>query len=98
MEELSIEQKAKAYDEALERARKEYKNHEAFKSFCEMLSHVFPELSESDKENKDEKIIKALTQLVNDYPSMDLFIKYDIHSYEVIAWLEKQGEQKPIDK
>ena len=47
MKELSIEQKAKAYDEALECAKKEYKSHEAFKGFCEMLVHIFPELKEN---------------------------------------------------
>jgi len=72
------------YEQALERAKKEYKNHEAFKGFCEMLVYIFPEL----KESEDERIRKALIQ----------YIKYNVsvisgwRKEELIAWLEKQKD------
>jgi len=53
----------------------------------EDLENAFPELRESD----DEKIRKALIAMVHDRD--DLWIDYDIHKEEALAWLEKQGEQ-----
>ena len=81
MKELSIEEKAKRYDEALERAR-------CYKGLEAEMSNVFPELKESDD---DEWIKIALIKIVNDhYP---LFKEID--RAKTIAWLEKQGEHKP---
>lgn len=60
----------------------------------EQAAKYFPELKES--EDADEKVRKALIKLVTNHASMDLFIEYDIHLDEVLAWLEKQGEQKPL--
>lgn len=88
MKELSTEEKAKRYDEAIERARTEYKNHEAFKGFCEMLVNIFPELAESEDERIRKSIIYALRN--GGFYNND---KMD----EAIAWLEKQGE-KPQGK
>jgi hypothetical protein len=53
----------------------------------EDLENAFPELRERD----DEKIRKALIAMVHDRD--DLWIDYDIHKEEALAWLEKQGEQ-----
>lgn len=51
-----------------------------------------------DEESKDERIrkelIKFLRNLFNNY---SYFIKDPFYT-ECIAWLEKQGEQKPVDK
>ena len=88
MKELSIEQKAQRYDEAIERARKEYKNHEAFKGFCEMLVHIFPELKKNE-DSEDERIRKHLIGVVElYYGNTDEQEKKDC-----LAWLEKQGEK-----
>ena len=85
-EELSIEQKARNYDEALERARKEYKDHEAFNSFRNMLVRIFPELRESE----DEKILKELISIVKAY--RENCITEGNHRFDnCLAWLEKQG-------
>ena len=95
MKELTIEQKAKAYDEAIEIAKSEYQTHKSFNGFREMLTRIFPELKKSEGEDADEKVRKALIKLVTNHASMDLFIEYDIHLDEALAWLEKQDK---IDK
>lgn len=84
---MTTEQKARAYDEALERARAfelpEYKN---------IMASVFPELAES----KDERIRKAiLTGLIDcrDAPDLGWSDFGGINIDECITWLEKQGKQ-----
>lgn len=86
----TVEQKAKAYDEALERARKELQA--CGSSDCNAARQIFrffPELSES----KDERIRKNLIELLLDTPSQDI-ISHHLGLNEVLAWLEKQGEAK----
>jgi len=82
MKELSIEQKTKAYDEALERAKKLYEQG----TITESLSYVFPEL----KENEDERIRKELIKYFTKGKEYLSLIPYS--KDECIAWLEKQGE------
>ena len=86
MKELSTEEKAKAYDEAIERAKKLQKtcNSTAVVGWCE---YIFPQL----KESEDEKIRKALLRWLqsNSYTSIA-----GIQIKNVIAWFEKQGEHK----
>lgn len=88
MNELSIEEKAKAYDEAIKIA-KIYHNsgNEDMKTMCETM---FPELRES----KDERIRKTLLEMVYDTPNIEFEKIYNVSKEDVIAWLEKQGEQK----
>ena len=86
----------KKYNEALERARTEYKNHESFNGFREMLLHIFPELKESEDE---------LTWLKNYISEEAYSLSMDIRDNEdriklkklqkSLAWLDKQGEQHP---
>ena len=57
----------------------------------EDLDNAFPEL----RERNDEKIRKALMEMVHDRD--DLWIDYDIQKEEALAWLEKQGKQKPTN-
>ena len=89
---MTIEEKAKAYDKAIKKAESLYKVAEPMSGCNVIIETLFPSIKESE-ESEDEKIIKALIQLVRDYPSMDFFIKYDIHLYEIINWLEKQSKQ-----
>ena len=51
MKELSIEEKAKRYDEAIERA-KEINNEQQAQPF-DVMTRVFPELKESDEDEKE---------------------------------------------
>jgi hypothetical protein len=45
-------------------------------------------------ENKDEKIKKALLEIVHDTPNNLIWSDYGIRKKDAIDWLEKQGEQK----
>lgn len=85
MKELSIEEKAKAYDEALEQARKELKTCGSLNcDAARQIFRFFPELTE----NEDEKIRKFLIKCVQQPIGTNLLngIKKD----DVIVWLEKQ--------
>ena len=85
---MKQEEKAKAYDEALERARvwKEKSGMPANKQG--ILDDIFPELTGSE----DERIRNQIINFIEEYGN-------PIHcewQKDWIAWLEKQGEQKPI--
>lgn len=85
MKELSVEEKAKAYDEALENARQEYNTTENVER-KQWLEGLFPELVESE----DEKTRKALISFLK-----SPFVNENITDEKVapwLAWLEKQGE------
>ena len=93
MKELSIEQKAKAYDKALERARNLHKDaidmgENIRAKQCEI---IFPELRES----KDDRIMRVIRGWIYTRPAS--FFDNGISKEEILAWLEKQGEQKPVD-
>ena len=66
MKELTIEEKAKAYDEAIERASK-LRVQNPFDTVSQMMEHIFPEL----KESEDERIRKALINGFKDYKGWD---------------------------
>ena len=97
MEKLSIEEKAKAYDKALERVKDfiEKQNPPAFDK--NLIGTIFPELKES--EDEDERMKKSIIQTLkkyskcvedgNDSPSAKDFLVKDIENQ--IAWLEKQN-------
>lgn len=88
---MTIEQKAKRYDEALGRAKGLYAKGAPDSLY---LEEIFPEL----KESEDERIRKNLIELFHDTVSNDeIFSDYGLDKTEVLAWLEKQGEQKPIN-
>lgn len=76
----------KAYKEALERAKLSRQQLLDIGEEATEIEHIFPELAESE----DEKIRKAVIT----------YIKYNVSDIsgwskkELIAWLEKQGEQK----
>jgi hypothetical protein len=80
---MTIEEKAKAYDEALARAKKlcEYPTTQPFVS---TLEEIFPELAESE----DEKIRKAIVNAIHNYAYR---LEEKIPT-EWLVWLEKQKE------
>lgn len=92
MKELTIEQKARAYDEALARARKLQENSNGM-ILKKWLWNIFPEL----KESEDEKIKKALISILKSDFEEDTKIFGISGVGEIIAWLEKQGKL-PIPK
>lgn len=72
----------KKYKEALERAKK-----------GKCLENIFPELRESE----EERIRKELLDYLDERRVVERFTDIRVKE-EWIAWLEKQGEQKPADK
>ena len=92
MKELSIEEKAKAYDITLDKIKMLL----GTGSSCsrEELEYVFPELRESE----DERIRKALVKLVKKAGEGYENISEGISIQKAIDWLEKQGEQKPMEE
>ena len=87
MKELSIEEKARAYDEALERAKNYWKSpHTCFD--IDALTEMFPELKDTD-----DAIRKELIEYFEHYSGGDnISIKFP----EWIAWLKKQGENNSV--
>jgi len=86
MKELSIEEKAKAYDEIIKKANKMH--HENCEACQACIEELIPELAES----KDEMIIKAIKSAVLQLTDIYLQEKYGLKQSDCIAWLEKQGE------
>lgn len=87
MKELSIEEKAKRYDKAIERARKWYNKTEPDSYTC-IVKSIFPELKESEDETIRGELINFFTNTENGgwcLPSFETRKSW-------IAWLEKQGE------
>ena len=95
---MTIEEKAKAYDEALERTRN---NYGAALEYCEgaqidvecfknTLMNIFPELAESE----DEKVRKELLAFIKKRDRSGCDYDYD----KWIAWLEKQKGCEYIKK
>ena len=80
---MTTEEKAKAYDEALERA-KAYHRNELSGSRKEITEYIFPELRKSD----DERIRKYLVDFIN--------LSDNPKKVEMLAYLEKQKEEKQI--
>ncbi len=86
MKELSIEEKAKAYDEALAKAAKIHRNYKGkVRAVDVVIEEVFPEI----KESKDEKIKKVIYGWIYTQPLQ--FFDSGFSKEEMLAWLEKQG-------
>lgn len=88
---MTQEEKAKAYDEVLNKLR-----HFMAQGIDPPITRAdvqdfFPEL----KESEDERIRKALIEYFNE--QCDISDWNGIYGYQVVAWLEKQGEQKAFD-
>jgi hypothetical protein len=91
---MTDKEKAKAYDEALEIAKNEI-NIKGIGETVELCERLFPEL----REGEDDKIRKTLTHIVKGACGK-YGIKYrgdEIGQEELLAYLEKQKEQKPVE-
>ena len=90
MKELTIEQKAQRYDEAIQRAHdfcKRWDGIEVDNStlVIKEVKEIFPEL----KEREDERIRKALIRAFKSLNTIKVWS--GIEHTDIIAWLEKQG-------
>lgn len=102
IKELSIEEKAKRYDEAKEKAKvlKEcFTNTEVVR----YMDELFPDLAESEDERIRNYILSHLQQhlkTVREFSSKGMvtpFSSEEIKMLEAsVVWLEKQGEQKSV--
>ena len=93
MKELTIEEKAKRYDEAIDlvNSKWHYKNQPCFIQ----ASEIFPELKESKDENIRQWFIKYFQSYKSDgIEKFDNVVKID----DILAWLERQGEQERANK
>ena len=88
MKELSIEEKAKAYDEAKARMSKAYNSNRCTIGF---MNEIFPELRESGDEKIVDAIRKALESKIEDLGN-------GITKTACLAWLEKQEGCEHIKK
>jgi hypothetical protein len=104
MKELSIEEKAQRYDETLDRTIRFLTiigvspNEEPIAAVKRMSEYIFPELKESEDEDEDERIRKALIKLVKKAGEGYENVIDGVSIENAISWLEKQGEHKPADK
>ena len=89
MKELSIQEKATRYDEALARANEMIKSMTNIGGVAKVddIQHIFPELKESD----DELMIQYFKDLAPFDKADELYEKYGFSHKDAIAWLEKQG-------
>ena len=94
MKELSIEEKARRYDEAIKRVEdiKIGKCETRFMFTEGLFEHIFPAL----KESEDERIRKAIINVFASHKDYEVFFGVSVE--DILAWLEAQGEQKPADK
>ena len=96
MKELSKEEKAKAYDEALERAKKvfnrEANDREPGTSICE---YIFPELAAESEDEKTERILHSISSKMSLH-LRDIFTEEEFQCFDTWSnvWFEKQGEQR----
>lgn len=79
---MTEKEKAKAYDEAIERAKKFYGNR--------IIEVIFPELKESEDEKIKNAILTHLKKMLENSQN-DVC---GVHVEDAIDWIEKQGEDK----
>ena len=85
MKELSIEEKARAYDKAIERAIKHRNNNGLTLEQYETIDIIFPELAESE----DERIRKWIRKELESKYVVDNIVN-NVMADKALAWLEKQ--------
>lgn len=86
MEELSIEQKAEAYDNLIERL-KNFQFEYRFSAFSDTIERYFPELK-----SEDERIKESLINYFEDF-HLQTFAGLD--PKKILAWLKAQNHWKP---
>lgn len=88
---MTIEEKAQAYDEALERAKDVYTYYSDDTEQLRKIESIFPELKESGDERIRKELIahcENLSEMFHIIDKKEDFVKYQ----SWINWLEKQGE------
>ena len=84
-------EKAKAYDKVFQKVKDFFEGKQKmYSDVKQTLEYLFPELAESE----DERIRKDIISYLQHESQVKRFIG-DIEYDKWVAWLEKQGEQKP---
>lgn len=93
MKELSIEEKAKRYDEAIKNAKSKIKNDKDHVLYEDDVIEIFPELVANENERIRTFLHHTFTA---QYLCKDKLGKWHGEPVvNILGWLEKQGEQKP---
>jgi hypothetical protein len=94
---MTQEEKARAYDEALNKAKIEI-NTKGIGEAVNLCYQLFPQLAKSDdEESDDERIRKRLIEYFEGFRMGNAEVRWEgLIVQEVLAWLEKQKEQKPV--
>ena len=87
---MTQEEKAKAYDEAIKRAKALYDNHQPISGNNVIIDNIFPELRESEEE---ERTINCIGMCLTD-ANEQRFKDYGTTLKDCLAWLKKQGEKE----
>ena len=90
MKELSIKEKAQRYDEAIKKAEALYKAAEPMSGCNVIIETLFPELREPEDERIRKWLIYYFKEVCDNVSEKE--------KKGILAWLEKQGEQKPAAK
>ena len=96
MKELSIKEKAKAYDRVSKEVKDFFEGKQKMYNDVEQtLEYLFPDLKES-KEEKTERILHSISSKMSLH-LRDIFTEEEFQCFDTWSnvWLEKQGEQKP---
>ena len=84
----------KAYKEALERASKLQENSNGM-ILKKLLWNIFPEL----KESEDERMLREIKRYIKEQGDKPTGLPNGtVAISDMIAWLEKQGEKKPVEE
>ena len=100
MKELTTQEKADRFDEAIERLRNAFYDNsgrmceEYRKAVIRIIEPIFPEL----KESEDEIVRKWIIDYLNNRILNSSILDEKESCKKAIAWLKKQGEQKSADK
>jgi len=88
------------YEQALRRAKKLLEDMDKKDYFASNgdIENIFPELKEKHEELEDERIRKGLIKAVSRIFEGNKLFDTDVTREEALAWIEKQGENKPTDK
>ena len=92
-EQLSIQEKAKRYDEVSKEVKDFFEGRQKmYSDVSQTLEHLFPEL----KESEGERVRKIITLCLEECVHSDIIRDYE--KDDVIAWLEKQGQKDKLIK
>lgn len=86
------------YKQALERAKESLNDGTISQNTIDYLYGILPELKESEDEKIRKALIWHLTRVDNEIPLGAYHSIDGVEIKDMIAWLEKQGEQKPTQE